>query len=513
MKPTATESIYRLADFALEKGLIAPIDRSYTVNRLLEIMQLDAPEAIDYAPASAPETATAYLENLCDRAVERGILQDSGERRDLFSARLMGALTPHPAMVREKFSLLNRTLGAKKATAWFYQMCRDVDYIKVDRIAKNARFFEDTPAGRLEITINLSKPEKDPRDIAAQRSMKQTAYPKCMLCIENPGYAGRPGFPARQNHRVIPLSLQGKPWYMQYSPYLYYNEHCIVFNQEHIPMKIDRGTFERLFDFVELFPHYFLGSNADLPIVGGSILSHDHFQGGSHAFPMDAAGTRIALKSPVDGVKAHVADWPMTCVVLEGEDRSAIVEMADRMLIAWRGYSDPACGIYAETDGTPHNTITPIARKTERGYRLSLVLRNNRTSDQHPLGIFHPHAALHHIKKENIGLIEVMGLFILPGRLLGEFEGLKAYLTGRRPIDDAPEAGDALEKHYAWVREIASRTGTALTDAEAEAALRRALGVKCAQVLADAGVYKHNPEGDAGVVRFLNTLGYVKESF
>ncbi len=508
MKPTATESIYRLADFAVEKGLVAAIDRTYTINRLLEIMGMDAPEEIDYVSQPAPETATAILENLCDHAVESGILQDSGERRDLFSGKLMGAVTPHPAMVREKFNLLKSSLGPKEAVKWFYQLCRDVDYIKVDRIAKNARFFADSPAGKLEITINLSKPEKDPRDIAAQRSMKQTAYPKCMLCIENPGYAGRPGFPARQNHRVIPLSLAGKPWYLQYSPYLYYNEHCIVFNHEHIPMKIDRGTFERLFDFVEQFPHYFLGSNADLPIVGGSILSHDHFQGGNHRFPMDEAGVRIALKAPVAGVSAHVADWPMTCVVLEGDDRAALVELADEMLLKWRGWSDPACEIYAETDGTPHNTITPIAHKTETGYRLALVLRNNRTSEENPLGIFHPHADLHHVKKENIGLIEVMGLFILPGRLLTELDGLKAYLTGARSIDDAPAAGDALEKHYAWVQDIVARCGASMTADEADAVLREELAVKCARVLSDAGVYKQTPEGDAGVVRFLESLGY-----
>lgn len=511
MKPTATESIYRLADFAVEKGLVAPIDRSYTINRLLEIMAMDAPEEIEYAPEAAPETATAYLENLCDRAVETGVIQDSGERRDLFSGKLMGAITPHPAMVREKFSLLNSTLGAAAATNWFYQLCRDVDYIKVDRIAKNARFFEDSPAGRLEITINLSKPEKDPRDIAAQRSMKQTAYPKCMLCIENPGYAGRPGFPARQNHRVIPLSLSGKPWYMQYSPYLYYNEHCIVFNHEHIPMKIDRGTFVRLFDFVDLFPHYFLGSNADLPIVGGSILSHDHFQGGNHHFPMDEAGVRIPLTAPVEGVNAWVADWPMTCVVLEGADRDTLVELADQMLLAWRGWFDAACDIYAETDGTPHNTITPIARKTENGYRLMLVLRNNRTSDEHPLGIYHPHAELHHVKKENIGLIEVMGLFILPGRLLTELDALKAYLIGARPIDDAPAENDPLAKHYDWAQDIVARRGNQMTPDEAEAALRQELAAKCAQVLSDAGVYKQTPEGDAGVVRFLESLGYAKQ--
>lgn len=508
MPATATEYLYRLADFAIEKGLVAPIDRCYTVNRLLEIMQMDAPEDVDYAPQPASETATAILEGLCDIACRRGLIQDSGERRDLFCGRLMGAITPHPAAVREKFRLLYDRLGPEAATRWFYQMCRDTDYIKVDRIAKNARFFEDSPAGRLEITINLSKPEKDPRDIAAQRSAAQTDYPRCMLCVENPGYAGRIGFPARQNHRVIPLSLCGKPWYLQYSPYLYYNEHCIVFNQTHVPMAITRETFERLFDFVDQFPHYCLGSNADLPIVGGSILSHDHFQGGNHRFPMDDAPVRVPLASPTPGVEAWLAEWPMTTVVLRGADRAAIVEMADRMLDAWRRWSDAACGIFAETDGVPHNTITPIAHKEDGAYKLYLVLRNNRTSPEHPLGIFHPHADLHHIKKENIGLIEVMGLFILPGRLLDELAGLSEVLTGRRPVDAAPDASSPLAKHWAWIADIAARCGTNLTADEAEAALRRELAVKCARVLADAGVYKLTPEGDAGALRFLETLGY-----
>ena len=509
MKPTATEMIYCLADFAIAKGLVAPIDRAYTVNRLLEIMQMDAPEAVECAsPAEVPETATAYLERLCDIAVETGILQDSGERRDLFCGKLMGALTPHPAAVREKFSLLSEKLGPEAATKWFYQLCRDVDYIKVDRIAKNVRFFEDSPAGRLEITINLSKPEKDPRDIAAQRSAKQTAYPKCMLCVENPGYPGRIGFPARQNHRVLPITLSGKPWYLQYSPYLYYNEHCIVFNQEHIPMRISRGTFERLFDFVDRFPHYFLGSNADLPIVGGSILSHDHFQGGNHRFPMDDAPARIPLICADPSVQAYVADWPMTCIVLKGKDREKLVQLADDMLIAWRGWSDAACGILAETEGTPHNTITPVARRDGDGYMLYLVLRNNRTSEAHPLGIYHPHAELHHIKKENIGLIEVMGLFILPGRLVAEFAGLKDYLTGRTPMCAVPDADAPLAKHWRWLEEIVERHGCAMSDDEAEAVLHQELAVKCAQVLADAGVYKQTPEGDAGVMRFLESLGY-----
>ena len=507
MNPTATECLYRLVDFAIAKGLVAPIDRSYTLNRLLEIMEMEAPEAIDYAAEPVPETATGYLDRLCSIACERHLIEDSGERRDLFCAKLMGAVTPHPAMVREKFNLLHENLGPQAATKWFYQLCRDVDYIRVDRIAKNARFFEDSPCGTLEITINLSKPEKDPRDIAAQRNVRQTDYPKCMLCAENPGYAGRIGFPARQNHRIIPLTLGGKPWYMQYSPYLYYNEHCIVFNQDHIPRSITRGTFERLFDFVDRFPHYFLGSNADLPIVGGSILSHDHFQGGNHRFPMDEAPVRLPLRSPIAGVETYVADWPMTCIVLKGADRQVLTELSARILEAWRNYSDPACGILAETEGVPHNTLTPVVRREGDAYKVYLVLRNNLTSEAHPLGIYHPHQDLHHIKKENIGLIEVMGLFILPGRLLNELASLRDYLTGATDIDTAPAADSPILKHYAWIQEIVQRHGCAHTAPEAEDILHRELAVKCARVLADAGVYKQTPEGDAGVLRFTASVG------
>ena len=510
MYQTKTECLYHLLDFAVAKGLVAPIDKSYTMNRLMEIMGMNAPEDIEYIAEPVPETATKYLDSLCDFACEDGIIQDSGERRDLFCAKIMGELTPHPAMIREKFNVLMNNLGPQAATKWFYQLCRDVDYIRVARIAKNALFFEDSPYGQLEITINLSKPEKDPRDIAAQRNAVQAAYPKCMLCPENPGYAGRIGFPARQNHRIIPVQLSGKPWYMQYSPYLYYNEHCIVFNHEHIPMSISRGTFERLFDFVDKFPHYFLGSNADLPIVGGSILSHDHFQGGNHVFPMDNAGVRIPLESPVPGIEAYIADWPMTCIVLTGEDRDALIDLSDRILTAWRGYSDPGLNIFAETDGVPHNTITPVARREGDKYKVYLVLRNNLTTDEHPLGVYHPHADLHHIKKENIGLIEVMGLFILPGRLLNELDILKDYLTGKADIACAPAEDSPVAKHYSWVREIAEAHGCNLTDEAAEAAIHQALAVKCARVLADAGVYKHTPEGDAGVVRFMETVGFNK---
>ena len=509
MDKSMTALLNALLDFAEDKKLIAAEDRAYTLNRLLEIVEMDAPEDAPLPPRTpSPETATPILDAILDIAAARGLFADSVQRRDLFSAKLMGALTPHPAQVRARFEQLYAAQGAKAATDYFYQLCRDVDYIRVDRIAKNVRFFRPSSCGELEITINLSKPEKDPRDIAAQKNAKQTGYPRCMLCVENPGYAGRMDFPARQNHRIVPLTLGKDKWYLQYSPYAYYNEHCIVLNREHVPMRISHDSFVRLFDFVAQFPHYFIGSNADLPIVGGSILSHDHFQGGGHSFPMDRAGVRIALESPVSGVQAWALDWPMSCIVLKGADRNEVIALADQMLDAWRGYSDPDCGIFAETDGTPHNTITPVARMEDGQYKLYLVLRNNRTTAEHPLGVFHPHADLHHIKKENIGLIEVMGLFILPGRLVGELAGLRPYLTGARPIEDAPETGSPLEKHYAWVRELAARARGPLDGAAADALLRDGLAEKCARVLADAGVYKQTSEGDAGLMRFLTQLGY-----
>ena len=510
MPKTVTELMHALLDFAEDKNLIETEDRAYTLNRLMEVFAMDAPEGERPPRETSPETATPILDALAELAAQQELFPDSGEQRDLFTAKLMGLLTPHPAQLRERFERLRAESGAKVATDDFYKLCRDVDYIRVDRIAKNVGFLHDSPCGELEITINLSKPEKDPRDIAAQRNAKQTGYPRCMLCIENPGYAGRAGFPARQNHRVIPITLGGARWYLQYSPYAYYDEHCIVFNHEHIPMKIDRGSFVRLLDFVEQFPHYFVGSNADLPIVGGSILSHDHFQGGGHNFPMDRAGVRAKLSAPAAGVEAWMADWPMSCVCLRGEDRETLIELADKMLAAWRGWSDPACDIHAETDGTPHNTITPIARMDGGKYRLNLVLRNNRTTPEHPLGLFHPHADLHHIKKENIGLIEVMGLFILPGRLVNELEGLQSYLTGATPIDSAPDADSPLAKHYDWVRELAAERGTNLTPEAADAALKDGLAAKCARVLADAGVYKNTPEGNAGLMRFLESIGYTK---
>ena len=485
-------SIHKLVEFGIQHGLVEKIDRAYVTNRILDIMGLDAPPEME-AAETLPPTITPMLTELTEEAVSRGLVEDTLTNRELFANRLAGAITPPPEVVRAKFRALYKAEGPRAATEWFYEMCRACDYIRVDAIAKNARFFAPSPAGELEITINLSKPEKDPRDIAAARAMKQTGYPKCMLCAENPGYAGRLDFPARNNHRIIPLSLDGGVWYLQYSPYLYYNEHAIVLNEKHVPMRICRATFERLFDFVEQFPHYFLGSNADLPIVGGSILSHDHFQGGNYTFPMDRAGAEIDLPDPALGVKACVVNWPMTCIRLTGSDRKAMIDLADAMLRAWRAYSDETLQIFAETYA-PHNTITPILRRLDSGdYKLDLVLRNNLTTPEHPLGLYHPHEDLHHIKKENIGLIEVMGLFILPGRLLKELVPIRAYLLGNGSIYAVEEM------HRPWVHELEQKSF-----ADVDAFLHEELAAKCARVLADAGVYKQTKEGREGLMRFID---------
>ena len=507
----ATRAIDALLRFAIEKRLIAPEDKLYAQNLLLDIMKMDAPAECELKPADVPETATAILNELDECAVEAELIPDSQGYRDLLNTRLMGAVTPSPYEVRAVFDWLRTTQGSEAATRWFYQMCRASDYIRVDHIAKNVRFFAPSPAGELEITINLSKPEKDPRDIIAQRNAPQVGYPKCMLCEENPGYAGRLNFPGRQNHRMVPLILDGEKWFLQYSPYLYYPEHCIVLNSVHTPMKHTPATYRRLFDFVDQFPHFFLGANADLPIVGGSILSHDHFQGGHYSFPMDKAKPLIALNAPDVRLNACVIDWPMSCVRLTSGNRDLLTKAAVDMLEAWHDYSDPELGILAQTDA-PHNAITPVLRKQDGLYRLDLVLRNNRTSPEHPLGIFHPHAQLHHIKKENIGLIEVMGLFILPGRLLSELDALSGYLTGEKDIARRPEQDSPLFKHFDWIVELAQKHGTHLDAQQAQAALRAGLADKCAQVLSDAGVYKQNEAGRAGILRFLSTLGYTEKN-
>ena len=486
----------RLLDLLEERKLIVPEDRLYTQNLLLDALREDAPPAGEMAYADIAECLNA----LADWAAKKGVIADTNDERDRFSARLAGTFTPHPAQVRREFyDRLGRS-GARDATDWFYSLCRDVDYIRVARIAQNIVYTAPAPCGELEITINLSKPEKDPRDIAAAKNAPQSGYPLCMLCKENPGYAGRAGFPARQNHRIVPLNLANEEWYFQYSPYLYYPEHCIVFSGKHEPMHLTRKSFERLFDFVDRFPHYFLGANADLPIVGGSILSHDHYQGGRHLFPMDRAAVRRAFPGPAN---ACVVDWPMSCLRFVSRSREELTDIGMRVLEAWREYSDPACGIYAHTDA-PHNTVTPVVRRLENGaYQLQVVLRNNRVSPEHPLGIFHPHAPLHHIKKENIGLIEVMGLFILPGRLKSELAALSLYLQGKGDIP-------AASPHEAWVREIAGRTGTALTAEAADETLRAAVADTCYQVLCDAGVYKQDAAGQAGLDRFLGSIHWEK---
>ena len=503
----ATQLIEELLIFAEDKQLTENIDRQYYRNLLLDVMDMDAPEGEPVLPETIPETGTKLLVAICDLAVEKGLIEDIGFARDLFSARVMGLLTPSPKAVREAFLTDVAAGNPQQATDRFYNMCRACDYIKVDAIAQNVRYFADSPAGELEITINLSKPEKDPKEIAKLKNAPSVGYPKCMLCIENPGYRGRSNFPARQNHRVVPISLGGQDWYVQYSPYAYYEEHCIVFNSQHTPMKISRSTFEKLFDFVRQLPHYMLGSNADLPIVGGSILNHDHFQGGCYSFPMDKAPVKVELTTANPSVKAAILDWPMSAIALTGKAELALINEAERILNAWRAWSDPACDIYAETEGNPHNTITPILRKVGEEYKLVLVLRNNRTSDEHPLGIFHPHAPLHHIKKENIGLIEVMGLFILPGRLKTELAELEAFLTGERALV-RPEDSDMSAKHFDWIQEIVSEHGLCKDHEEAAALLRSEIAKVCAQVLADAGVYKQDENGLNGFKRFMASLGY-----
>ena len=504
LKRGALEAVERLVAFAQAKGLIDGYDAAYARNGLIDLLGLDSPLDGSVEVGEIPATATALLRPITDYACAMGLTDDDGTSRDLFETRLMGIITPSPAETRMRFDALYAQKGAKAATDWFYDMCCACNYIQVDRVAKNIRYFSDSPVGELEITINLSKPEKDPKEIAKLKNAPSVGYPRCMLCVENPGYAGRANFPARQNHRMVPVTLNSEQWYMQYSPYKYYEEHCIVLCGEHRPMKIERGSFERLADFVDLFPHYFIGSNADLPIVGGSILNHDHFQGGNYVMPMDRAGVECELKAE-SGLRAQVIDWPMPTIALISRDRGQLIDKAEQMLTAWRAYSDPELGILAHTDA-PHNTITPIMHKCGDEYKLLLVLRNNRVSEEHPLGIFHPHAQLHHIKRENIGLIEVMGLFILPGRLKTELKECEQYLTGALPLE-RPEESSPLYKHFDWMCGVAARHGTGLSAEAAEAAMRRELADVCAQVLRDAGVYKQDEAGREGLYRFLATVG------
>ena len=484
--------IAALVQYGLNTGLIEECDRTYITNALLEVLGLC--EYVEAAPAELP--LEEILKGLLDYAVEKGICADDITSRDLFDTRLMGVLTPMPREVRKTFAALYAQ-SPEKATDWYYQLSQDTDYIRRYRIAKDMRWRTVTQYGELDITINLSKPEKDPRAIAAAKNAPQTGYPKCLLCAENEGYAGRINHPARQNHRIVPLTIAGSRWFLQYSPYVYYNEHCIVFNSRHTPMVIDKSALSKLLDFVTLFPHYFVGSNADLPIVGGSILSHEHFQGGHYTFPMEVAEVEQELTfSGFEDIKAGIVNWPMSVIRLTGTDKTRVAELADKILRCWRGYTDEAAFIYAETDGVPHNTITPIARRRGDAYEMDLVLRNNITTEEHPLGVYHPHAELHHIKKENIGLIEVMGLAVLPARLKGELAALEKAI-----LSDADVAADErLAKHARWVTELKARyTFTAENTA---GILKEEVGQVFAKVLEHAGVYERSEAGRAAFLRF-----------
>ena len=494
------ESIKKLVQYGIDTGLTPECERVYTTNLLLELFHEDNYEDIECT--SDNRDLEEILKDLLDEAVKRGIIEDSITYRDLFDTKIMNCLMPRPSQIQKEFQE-KYNISPEEATSYYYKLSQDSDYIRRYRIKRDVKWVTKTPYGDLDITINLSKPEKDPKAIAAAKLAPQSAYPKCQLCVENEGYAGRMNHPARENHRIIPLTINGSAWNLQYSPYVYYNEHCIVFNNQHTPMKIERATFRKLLDFVGLFPHYFVGSNADLPIVGGSILSHDHFQGGHYEFAMAKAPIEKSWVFPgFEDVEAGIVHWPMSCIRLTCADDERLVELADKILTAWRGYTDEASFIFAETDGEPHNTITPIARMRDGKYQLDLVLRNNITTPEHPLGVYHPHAKLHHIKKENIGLIEVMGLAVLPSRLKQELFDLADMLVARVPVEQYPEA---LQKHAAWAQEILARHPELNSDS-VHLILQDEVGQVFAQVLADAGVYKLDEAGRAGFVRFLESV-------
>ena len=492
------QSIQKLVCYGLEHGFFPERDRIYVTNRLLEALGLDSFDNTEtYTNVDLAET----LAELIDFAVQNGLIDEGVVAADLFDTKLMGILLPRPSEIDEKFASLYRE-SPERATDFYYQFSCDTNYIRRDRIARDVKWITPTEYGDLDITINLSKPEKDPKAIAAAKNAPQSGYPKCLLCKECEGYAGRLNFPARQNHRVIPLRINGSDWFLQYSPYVYYNEHCICFNAEHTPMAINRATFAKLLDFVTQFPHYFVGSNADLPIVGGSILSHDHFQGGHYTFAMAKALIETPLSfNGFSDITAGIVKWPMSVIRLHAADRDRLTELADRILTAWRGYSDPSAFVFAETDGQPHNTVTPIARRCGDIYELDLVLRNNITTKEHPLGVYHPHAELHHIKKENIGLIEVMGLAVLPARLKAEIAELKSAMLSGGDL----QATETLSSHAAWAKEVLKKHPEFSAET-ADEILKQEIGLVFAKVLEHAGVFARNKEGQAAFLRFAETV-------
>lgn len=493
------QAIAKLIQYGKQTGLIAPEDEIFVTNQILEALEMDSYEAPEVEAGEID--LEEVLNEITDYAAEKGMITDSVVYRDLFDTKIMGKMVPLPSTVIARFNQLYQE-GPKKATDYFYKLSQDSNYIRRYRIKKDQKWITDTAYGEMEITINLSKPEKDPKAIAAAKNAVQGGYPKCQLCKENEGYAGRVNHPARQNHRIIPVKIAGKDWGFQYSPYVYYNEHCIVFNGEHVPMKIEKATFEKLLDFVTQFPHYFVGSNADLPIVGGSILSHDHFQGGNHEFAMAKAPVIKEYTIPgFEDVQAGIVKWPMSVIRLQSKEKERLICAADHILKAWRGYTDEDAFIFAETDGEPHNTITPIARIRNGLYELDLVLRNNITTKEHPLGVYHPHAKLHHIKKENIGLIEVMGLAVLPARLKSEMEQLSDAILNGKDI----RADEVLAKHADWVEEFLPKYPH-ITEENIMDILHEEIGQVFGQVLEDAGVYKQTEEGQKAFERFIRSL-------
>ena len=486
-----------LVAYAMNNGLAEPVDHWVLVNRILDILQ-----KADYEPSDEPmtEDIEEILGGILDYAVEKGLCDDNITAKDIFDTRIMGAITPMPReIVRTFWEKYEK--DPVEATDWYYKFSCDTDYIRRYRIEKDMRWKYPCEYGELDVTINLSKPEKDPKAIAAAKFAPQTAYPKCQLCRENEGYAGRMNHPARSNHRIIPIKICGADWCLQYSPYVYYNEHCIVLNEEHIPMKIDKSAFEKLLDFVKLFPHYFVGSNADIPIVGGSILSHEHFQGGHYTFAMETAPIRekIVFKGFED-IEAGIVKWPMSVIRLRGSDSARIADLADKILGIWRGYSDESVSVIAFSEGQPHNTITPIARRRGEDFELDLVLRCNITTEEFPMGVFHPHEDKHHIKKENIGLIEVMGLAVLPSRLKKELSDLaKAATSGKDVSSD-----ETLSKHAEWLSEL--KKEYTFTEENAMDIILKETGKVFAEVLEDAGVYKNTAEGEEAFLRFINEV-------
>ena len=498
------DAIQRLINYGITQNLITKADQFVVQNQLMEALQLTDWQ-LSGAETEPDASIDAILQPLVEYACSNGIIADTAASRDLFDTKLMGILTPMPHEMIAKFQERYQE-SPEAATDWYFDISQKLNYVRAGRIAKDKKWKYASEYGMLDITINRSKPEKDPRDIAAARNQKAAAYPKCQLCKENEGYAGRLDHPARENHRIIPITINGGEWGFQYSPYVYYNEHCIVFNGQHTPMKIERATFVKLFDFVKTFPHYFLGSNADLPIVGGSILSHDHFQGGHYTFAMEKAPIiEEFMVKGFEDVKAGIVKWPLSVIRLSCKDEKRIIDLADHILGCWRTYTDEDAFIFAETDGELHNTITPIARKRGDMFELDLALRNNITTEEHPLGVYHPHAKLHHIKKENIGLIEVMGLAVLPSRLKGEMEALADAIVNGKDI----RADETLKKHADWVDEFTAayeKQGINIDATNIDGILEQEVGKVFCQVLEDAGVFKCDEKGLEEFRRFIAVL-------